>query len=245
MNPASATSLARTNYCFNLGDSQYGTMQISQDQDTTRGPFCRGFQYTLASLVDGTSNTIMFAEVATSGQANFQDESTELNPRVQGRGIGGTAVDSARRAVNVDQCKARARGGIYPTGTTPQRFCQYSGTRWLEGWPTVIGVHTIVGPNGASCWGTEPWNEEGIFTTGSYHLGGAHIVTFDNSVKFVPNEIDTSYSGTGLATVEYYSPGRDPWGFQTPNWNSTSPFGVWGALGTRGSGDDVGEMPGS
>ena len=73
------------------------------------------------------------------------------------------------------------------------------------------------------------------------------VVTGDhyNSVKFVPNEIDTTNTTPGATAAEYYAPGRQNATAQTPNWNSPSPFGVWGALGTRGSGDDVGVMPGA
>jgi hypothetical protein len=71
------------------------------------------------------------------------------------------------------------------------------------------------------------------------------VVTFDNSVKFVPNEIDTTNVTPGATVAEYYAPGRQHGTAQTPNWDSPSPFGVWGALGTRGAGDDVGVMPGA
>jgi len=83
-----------------------------------------------------------------------------------------------------------------------------------------------------------------IRSAGSYHFGGAHVVTFDNSVKFVPNEIDTTNPTPGETVADYYAPGRTAQG-QTRNWNNPSPFGVWGALGTRGAGDDVGVMPGA
>jgi hypothetical protein len=70
------------------------------------------------------------------------------------------------------------------------------------------------------------------------------VVTFDNSVKFIPNEIDTTNNNPGAAAADYYAPGRSGTR-QTSNWNSPSPFGVWGALGTSGAGDDVGVMPGA
>jgi hypothetical protein len=129
-------------------------------------------------------------------------------------------------------------------------FSQTQGSLWLRGATPWTGFQTIIGPNGASCInpGAAATNQgeqaSAIRSAGSYHFGGAHVVTFDNSVKFVPNEIDTTNTAPGAAAADYYAPGRQG-NNQTTNWNSPSPFGVWGALGTRGSGDDVGVMPGA
>ena len=82
---------------------------------------------------------------------------------------------------------------------------------------------------------------DGIYTATSYHFGGAHVVTFDGSVKFINDGISTIDNRVGMTPTDYYSPGRiynNQW-FQTPNWTAESPFGVWGAMGTR-SGNDYG-----
>ncbi len=74
-----------------------------------------------------------------------------------------------------------------------------------------------------------------IYTATSYHYGGAHVVTFDVSVKFISDGVSTIDSRAGVTAADYYSPGRannNGWQ-QTPNWQGPSPFGVWGALGTR------------
>ncbi len=265
INPNSATSLARTNYAFNCGDGIVGAAELGLDQDTTRGPFPRAFQLTLAAVTDGTSNTIMFGEVSTinggvaAATAN-NNGSPAINPQIQGRAIMGIGPETAAgfassgitsASVNVLQCKATTRGGIYPTATTGTTlFSTTTGTAWLRGGLAWTGFQTIIGPNGASCInvGGQPTNQAeangAIRTSSSYHFGGAHVVTFDNSVKFVPNEIDTTNASPGATAGDYYAPGRIG-NQQTPNWNSPSPFGVWGALGTRGSADDVGVMPGA
>jgi prepilin-type N-terminal cleavage/methylation domain-containing protein len=262
MNPASATAVARTNYVFNLGDGIVGVMDSSIDNDTTRGPFPRGFQLTLASVTDGTSNTIMFGEVSTvnggTAASPANQGSPAVNPQIQGRAILGIPTETAAGftgvtapSVSVAQCRTTTRGGIYPTpatGTTV--FATNTGTAWLRSAIPWSGFQTIIGPNGASCvngnnaGSNQTEQNSTIRTAGSYHFGGAHVVTFDNSVKFVPNEIDTTNTAPGATAANYYAPGRTG-NTQTPNWNSPSPFGVWGALGTRGSADDVGVMPGA
>ena len=263
INPSSATSIGRTNYVFNLGDGIVGVMSANLDHDNTRGSFPRAFQLLLASVTDGTSNTIMFGEISTinGGTATSVggNGSPAINPQVQGRAIIGIPNETAggfssggitSASVNVSLCRQTTRGGIYPT-TGSTLFSHTQGIGWLRSVLGRTGFQTIIGPNGASCIniGAAAINHDdlssAIRTAGSYHFGGAHVVTFDNSIKFIPNEIDTTNTAPGAGVADYYAPGRQSGTGQTRNWNSPSPFGVWGALGTRGAGDDVGVMPGA
>ncbi len=76
---------------------------------------------------------------------------------------------------------------------------------------------------------------DGIYSAGSYHFGGSHVVMFDNAVRFIPNEIDTQNSDD--SEQAYYTPGiafdeDDKEWHKTENWRKPSPFGVWGEMGT-------------
>jgi prepilin-type N-terminal cleavage/methylation domain-containing protein len=262
LNPSSASSLARTNYVFSLGDSIAGNQTADLNQESTRGAFPRGYQLALASVTDGTSNTIMFGEISTIASANGANYLIATNPPVQGRSIEGAlaqpltgANGGTLNSVDVRDCKQRVRGGIYPTASpSTTLFGTVAGFSWVRALPSHTGVYTIIGPNGASCYvgtgntGSLAEQPPAIRTMGSYHFGGAHVVMFDNSVKFIPNEIDTSNSQPGATAADYVAPGRvntsSGWD-QTTNWNSPSPFGAWGAMGTRGAGDEVGVMPGA
>jgi len=256
LNPSSASSLARTNYVFSAGDSIIGHNTAVFDQENTRGAFPRMNQLTLAAVTDGTSNTVMFGEIGTPPSPNPYFSVLATNPAIQGLMIENAAVQAITGAaggafsqVDVLACKGRARGGIYPTGNpSTTRVASTGGIGWIRGGSPFVGFQTIIGPNGASCYqGTNRDTENAIRSAGSYHFGGAHVVTFDNSVKFIPNEIDTTNSNPGALPADYHAPGRrnlSGWD-QTINWNSPSPFGVWGAMGTRGAGDDVAVMPGA
>ncbi|MCY2976356.1 MAG: DUF1559 domain-containing protein [Planctomycetota bacterium] len=265
MNPASASSHARTNYVFNMGDSLVGTESLDINNMTSRSPFSLAFQLTLAAVTDGTSNTIMFGEISTSaGQADplASNGTANNNPPVQGRAImlaqnenaaGFTAAGFGANdaGLRVLECKQTVRGGFYPTPATGSTvFTATQGAAWIRGRLAWTGFKTIIGPNGASCvnpagGGTSAAaSPNAIRSAGSYHFGGAHVVTFDNSIKFIPNEIDTTNTNPGAGPADYYAPGRSG-NLQTLNWNSPSPFGVWGAMGTSGSGDDVAVMPGA
>ncbi len=249
LNPSSVTSHARVNYVFNMGDGIVGSDSASLDNDQVRGPFTKGFQMTLAAVTDGTSNTIMFGEIATvKGPADpvFGGAGPAINPPTQGRAIlvTSTRTDAGVASIDPTACRQTARGGIYPTPTTgTTTFSEAQGGSWLRPHTAFIGFQTINGPNQASC-GLASSNGIRLNSAGSYHFGGAHVVTCDNSVKFIPNEIDTTNTTPGATAANYTAPGRNG-NNQTQNWNSPSPFGVWGALGTRGSGDDVGVMPGA
>jgi prepilin-type processing-associated H-X9-DG protein len=62
----------------------------------------------------------------------------------------------------------------------------------------------------------------GIYTAGSEHTGGVQVAMGDGSVRFIAESIDTG----NLATV---APAATAGGL--------SPYGVWGALGTKSAGE--------
>lgn len=94
------------------------------------------------------------------------------------------------------------------------------GSRWNDGRPGYIGFNTILPPNGPVCNG-QP--EGGILPPRSRHFGGVMATFGDGAVTFVSENI---WTGDPAAT--------EP---TTPT--SPSPFGVWGALGTRSGGEVI------
>ena len=251
----STTAFGRTNYVFNMGDSEAGGGQFSISQSHSRGPFERGFQHSLAAITDGTANTIMFGEISSPPSLNVGALSART-PKVQGFAVAGTVSGAA---VDVGNCRSKVRGGNY-VGATPTTAIAgqlLKGTRWIDGMAVYSGFNTINSPNDASCWnptaipagmggGTNTAGEvDGIHTAGSYHFGGAHVIMFDNAVKFIPDQIDTSDPSGAVASTSnpLLAPYRLPaTGAQSANWTSASPFGTWGAMGTRG-GQEVVELP--
>ncbi|MEM9703291.1 MAG: H-X9-DG-CTERM domain-containing protein, partial [Planctomycetota bacterium] len=62
-----------------------------------------------------------------------------------------------------------------------------------------------------------------LVTAGSYHTGGAQFVMGDGSVQFISETVDTGFL-TDVANNANVT--RGP-----------SPYGTWGALGTRSGGE--------
>jgi prepilin-type N-terminal cleavage/methylation domain-containing protein len=227
----------RTNYGFCYGDNQRGVGSPSATQEHVRGMFGQNTSYAMNACLDGASNTMIFAEI---GGTITPTVAPATNIMITDAPVNGhmntelSFVADAIRGIDVVACRAKVRGGKYQGN---QRVKPIRGSAWIDAGIGYSGINTINPPNSASC-GTQGGDARGgaIYTASSYHRGGVHIVTLDAATRFVTNDIDTgNASGAG-----YYSPGRaDIGGWrQTPNWAAPSPFGVWGALGTRGAGEN-------
>jgi prepilin-type processing-associated H-X9-DG protein len=79
-------------------------------------------------------------------------------------------------------------------------------------------------------------HSEGIFPPGSRHQGGCHVLMGDGAVIFVTDSIEAGNSSS--AQVVDGTPGGV--GGLPPG--SESPFGLWGALGTRASSETIEEQ---
>ena len=244
-------ALGRTNYAACLGDSFHwsergvihregsgATYAYDQNHATNARGSCRGvFVQSLAmnfrDILDGTSNTIAIGEIATDLGDN--DNRTIL---IRGAGGVGVATEAALRD-NPSACADSATPLIDPLNP---RFWSNDaaviarrdsvnhgrGYRWGDALPGQSGCFTILPPNRESCAhdaNTANWSG-GVFGMSSRHQGGAHVVMADGAVKFVTDSIEAGNSRAGMVWVSGT-------GVRAPG--SRSPYGLWGALGTRAS----------
>lgn len=209
----------KTSYAFNHGDR--GTELENREIERCRGVFCGVTPFAEKDIADGTSNTIAMAEMRKS--LAYGGDNLEVAGQVlKNSGIG---VDPTIRP---SACLAN----VNPSN--PEQFIAGSdgdrmrGDRWLDGRPAFTGFQTILPPNSPSCVsGTNAEDpNNAIYSAASAHAGGAHILLVDGGVRFVSSNIDAG----NLTTV---TPGRDM---------SPSPYGVWGALGTRSSSESLGDF---
>jgi hypothetical protein len=206
-----------TNYvaCFGDGTNQIG-QPFGQDRDsmlhsmaTHRGVFIPGKRVRIRDCLDGLSNTIMFSETRSSVLGNAGEQANNDTGIVSG---------VAGLSQNPSLClKAADADDI-------QWWSASRGSRWCDGEPALSGFQTVLPPNSPSCL-SDRGLHDAIASASSYHEGGAFAMICDGSVTFVTETIDTGDLTTpGVSVGDGYSPP-----------GSMSPYGVWGAYGTRAS----------
>lgn len=211
LQPAAADR--NSNYCFSRGDTVQG---VNNDTATTRGIFARWPSTTrIASILDGTSNTITMSE-----RVKHANVGMGARPQVRTR-------EGIRMNINVATspglCLATVSADLY---LLPSWVKGYGGRCWTDGHAERTGFNTVLPPNAPSCaQGSSNTvtccadSNIGVYPPTSYHPGGALVVMCDGSVHFVTEGIDTG----NLALP--------------PVTSGASPYGVWGALGSRDGGE--------
>lgn len=207
--PTPATgAVGHNNYAFSMGD----TITSNRDSSTVRGMFGAGTQAVrISAVTDGTSNTIAMSERIRS---SFGLNGLPNPPMKQGVATGVSTLTSGPGV-----CYGQVTGPYY---NTPAMVRGYFGTLWTDGEPERVGFTTILPPNAPSCIADTTANADGIsgaYSPSSNHPGGVCAVMVDGSVRFVNESI---HSGN-LAAAEVT---------QGP-----SPYGVWGAMGTKDGGE--------
>ena len=203
------TGIQPSNYCFSTGD-----VATRHEYNETRGPFGgMGARpcFNFSVIVDGLSNTIAMSERCAVVGANL----------IKGgvwQSLGGIEANT-QQAINC-MTKRATDGTTYIAGGT---YWAGAGTRWADGATGFTHFNTILPPNGPTCTdGT--WDGHATFSPPtSYHPGGAVVLMCDGAVTLIDENIDTG----NLAVTH------------TRAITGPSPYGVWGALGSKDGGESV------
>jgi prepilin-type N-terminal cleavage/methylation domain-containing protein len=218
------SSMGRTNFVFCYGDSQRGPelAEWEATADTTRGVFQQRIGRSLAACLDGTSHTLAFGEAVTA-MGVIAGARTVGAPiyGYQATGLGEVALG---RGVSPARCRETARQTRYLPGQSP---IAKRGLHWGDGLTDAIGFNTVLPPNSPSCI-VSSQDGPGIHAASSYHPGGAHGLRLDMAVSFYSNSIDVGQPDA-LSPGAYRTTGMLQ---HTSDWQSPSPHGVWGALGS-------------
>jgi hypothetical protein len=195
--------------------------------DTTWGPryhqrgiFVPGLraEITFAAITDGTSNTMMVSEGGIS-EGHFTTVAF-----IQG-GLARTAGTDPITDGYAATCAAKRDVGrkIKDAGISD------SGAYISDCNVNYTGFHSVLPPNSPSCTDEgatvtgSGWR--GIIAANSYHHGGVNVVFADDSVRFVSDTVNAVSTGVTLTTQP------------SVGLTGESPYGVWGALGTRNGGE--------
>lgn len=246
-------ALGRTNYAACLGDAlhfgsdsalRYDGMANRWNEDpfmavrlvaSQRGVFSYRVHRKFRDILDGLANTIACGEIATDlGDRDARTRSSE------GHGDQWTVTAADSSAIYNNPLVCRQNNELDPA--RPRFWCnggactapglsnveQARGYRWADGRGALYtGMNTILPPNTEVCQsGTTDINDM-IASASSRHQGGAHVLMADGAVVFITDSIEAGNSSSPMV-----------WSFDVGNMSvlppgSDSPYGLWGALGSR------------
>jgi prepilin-type processing-associated H-X9-DG protein len=205
------TLFGLTNYTFSLGDCAVG-IHANTPQVQTRGAFAPRRFTRFHHFLDGTSHTIAMAELATARGRRVRGQFAIQLPK--------TYLLKPSECLQVVDAR-------YPSDYASDRKLSDLGRggNWAHGAAGYALVQTILPPNQPSCAISGNEAVDGFYSASSRHPRGCHVLFADGAVHFVTNSIDTGDLNAPPPTKV----------------SGKSPYGVWGALGSRaGSEGDVG-----
>lgn len=201
------------NYAFCMGDLVSGNLNALD----SNGMFAWRRTFSLRDCRDGSSNTIALSERvgASFGQGG------KASPDIRE----GTLMNIGTVTSNPGSCLAAvalvSSNGVYTNWANVKgRFSSLC----YDGQSENVAFLTVLAPNAPSCTNDGNTNADSsspLLSASSYHAGGVHCLFVDGAVRFINNNISTGNLGVSAVL------------------GGQSPYGVWGALGTRAGKEPV------
>ncbi|HVX61538.1 MAG TPA: DUF1559 domain-containing protein [Pirellulales bacterium] len=211
-------TFGEVNYAFSHGD----TITANGQSSSNRGMFCYTTSVRISQVTDGLSNTIAMSERL---RVNFA-AGASTNASVKYGAATASFITGVFPQASPGQCLSVANGPFY---ATPSQVNGLFGTMWCDGPVRRCGFTTVLPPNSPSCVSSDNngnYNGSGVISPTSNHPGGVNGVMADGSVRFVNEAINTG--NLGYSEVS----------------SGPSPYGVWGAMGTKAGGETSGDLGG-
>lgn len=227
---------ARTNYAACLGDSPWRnnlglrytngaktSLGSQYTRESMRGVFVPRQPTKFRDILDGLANTICAGEI-----------STDLGDRdITTRPLNHPTLNEPRQNASAcEQYLDPERPRYWVTGAPTTGTAENArGSKWALGFPQFTGMTTILPPNRELCMNgfATSW---GVVPPSSRHQGGCHVLMADGAVIFITDSIEAGDSNG--PSVHRFAGAVAP--------GSESPYGLWGALGTRGSKETIEEQ---
>jgi prepilin-type N-terminal cleavage/methylation domain-containing protein/prepilin-type processing-associated H-X9-DG protein len=193
---AQGLSPANTNYQSNAGADAYsfltGTAAYAANGSTNQysGPFASsGLVIRLANIIDGTSNTVGFAEVVT-GQGAYAGGYDSLRPSSSFVNISAVASGAAGGTANAqtDYNACNSSGGVTPTNVIGASSGDFpNGAAWWWGRSGQTRYNHVMPPNTFNCdfGGGNGDSDDDAITASGRHPGGVNVVMIDGHVQFI------------------------------------------------------------
>ncbi|MEO1524909.1 MAG: DUF1559 domain-containing protein [Planctomycetota bacterium] len=204
---------------------------VERAQASCRGMFVPREVTEFGDTLDGLSNTIAAGEILTDNSFRGINTSNVLLNTLEFSGPMEVAPVACLNAPEIDPERPKF---LLDTALVPGSSNR-RGLLWADGRLNYSAFQTIIPPNGISCTRDND-NSPGMFTAGSNHKGGCHILMGDGAVRFITESIDSG-DNTELPVQSKDNGALGFWGVTLPQaWpagGTQSRYGVWGALGTR------------
>lgn len=238
-------AMGRTNYAAAIGDAtdnnDRGAMRFyggnrGWDTDaahaTAVAASCRGAFFPrkfvkFRDILDGLSNTMLAGEIATGlGDRDTRGISLE-NAGWSNQGVHDTPTRCDQQ-VDPERPQFWRQALTFGNLTADN---EGRGYRWADAAAAYTCVNNIRPPNKGVCMGASE-SSAGHLPPSSRHPGGVHILMGDGAIKFITESIDSGDQNAGTVIVGGTG-GHIP--------GAASPYGLWGALGTRANREVIGE----
>jgi prepilin-type N-terminal cleavage/methylation domain-containing protein len=190
---------------------------------SARGVFVSRKVTRFNDVLDGLSNTVAGGEQNTDlGDRDITTQATRgattdgplyLNPR----------ICADLNFIDPSRPRFWASTATFYGGDAEDR----RGFRWADGSMISTGMLTILPPNSEVCGGNSLLQRGIVAPPSSRHQGGCHVIMADGAVRFITDSID---SGNTRSPGVYVSNAGVALGLEA---GSQSPYGVWGAMGSR------------
>ena len=177
-------SVGTTTNLLNAGNNNAATMAVP-----STGIFTWQMCYGIRDIVDGTANTIAFAECLVGNQSLQKGQK-----RVGMTGVSGVtplldgSSNPAATLASIAACNSAWNGGSYSID-------RQRGENWAHGGQDMTLFNTIVTPNAyqddwTNCSATGSGVMSSITNSDSWHPGGVNVLMGDGSVKFIKDSVN-------------------------------------------------------
>ncbi|MGN0911006.1 MAG: DUF1559 domain-containing protein [Thermoguttaceae bacterium] len=205
--------IARCSYATCNGDTSFQNDDDDQNKNR-RGVFVSGKagKTTLATLTDGTSNTMGFSEVCVS-----DPNITDMNIK------SGIAYLTQTISTNPTKCLSLRDTSASNQFITGLSYYMEKGRRWNNANYANTNFQAVLPPNAPSCSSSTAnlYSRPMLISASSNHSGGVNVAMMDGSVRFVSETVDCG--DTSAACNKSYT--------------GKSLRGVWGAMATPSAGE--------
>jgi hypothetical protein len=198
---------------INEGPPQYNSTYPAQAKVDTRGAFTAIAWHSFDTFTDGLSNTIGMSEGVNG---------TEYDDPTIKAGVALVTTIYKSSAANPGDCFSTVRDPNNPSMMiASKKATGWRGLGYFDGRAIPSAFCTVLPPNSPSCiYSQTNVTSWGVLSASSNHTNGVNVMIMDGSVTFVSETVNC---------------GND---FNRPQVvNGTSPWGIWGAMGTPSGGE--------